>query len=291
MRIEGKKAVMFRVSNHLLRQWIVCGCATFISVALPAWAASLGQVQGQTDSGSSAKVNRIENTIADIKEGKFFLLDGIEAIAVTAPSGRADVIPLLEAQFGSNQDISEKDRIAGSLVRLGDKDDTYWSFLVAQAIPAAEDDAPFFLRVDEKGKMTKEPSPDFLKWAADHHLSANQAFEKEFTEEPGAILMLAFAQDARAIPILRRALASENFLIASEAAKGLADLGDKDSAPLIIEACSKAPADAATQIATSLVYFDSQAAKRAFDLYVPEPYASMARKGRSDGQTALGSIP
>ena len=279
-----------RMTNRILRQWVACSCVTLVTFALPAWA-SLQSVQGQADTRSSANSNRIENTIADIKAGKFFLLDGIEAIAVTAPSRRAEVIPLLEAQFASNQDISEKERIAGSLTRLGVKDDLYWNFLVAQAIPAVEDDAPFFLRVDQKGKMTKEPSPDFLKWAADHHLSADQAFAKEFTDEPGAILMLAFAQDARAVPVLRRALASQNFLISVEAAKGLADLGDKESVPLIIEACSKAPADAAAQIATSLIYFDSQAAKQAFDLYVPEPYASIARKGRSDGQTALGSVP
>lgn len=279
-----------RRSNRFLRQWIVCSCATLIGIALPA-RASAQSVQSKPDPGLNAKANRIENAIAQIKAGQFFLLDDIDVIARTSPSRRREVISLLETQFGRKQDLSDKERIASSLARLGDKDDLYWNFLAAQAIPAVEDDAPFFLQVDEKGKITKVPSPAFLKWAADHHLSTGEAFEKEWSDEPGAILLLAFTQDARAIPLLRRALSSPNFLVAAEGAKGLADLGDKDSVPLIIEACSKAPADAAAQIATPLIYFDSEAAKRAFDLYVPEPFATLARKARSDGQTEGGSVP
>jgi len=57
--------------------------------------------------------------------------------------------------------------------------------------------------------------------------------------------------------VLRRGLLSPNYQIEIIAALGLADFGDKGSIPLIIEACSKAPAEAAAVIAEALVYFGS----------------------------------
>jgi hypothetical protein len=70
--------------------------------------------------------------------------------------------------------------------------------------------------------------------------------------------LLALTGDPRAIPVLRRGLLSPNYQIEIIAALGLADFVDKGSIPLIIiEACSKAPAEAAAAIAEALVYFGS----------------------------------
>ena len=72
----------------------------------------------------------------------------------------------------------------------------------------------------------------------------------------GKIIYLAETADPRAVPLLRRALAFRNYMIAIMAAKGLAVIQDNDSIPFIIDACRKAPSDAAIAIADSLIYFD-----------------------------------
>jgi hypothetical protein len=50
-----------------------------------------------------------------------------------------------------------KAMIAAAIVRLGDKDDTYWDFLVKLAAPALESDAPEFMSYDSQGKAVSAP--------------------------------------------------------------------------------------------------------------------------------------
>ena len=84
--------------------------------------------------------------------------------------------------------------------------------------------------------------------------------------------------------MLRRALQSPHFLIATMAAKGLALIQDKGSIPLIIEACRQARPGAATAIADSLIYFDAPEAQRAADVYLPKQYAEVMREARAHGK-------
>lgn len=72
-------------------------------------------------------------------------------------------------------------------------------------------------------------------------------------------------------------------------ASGLAELQDKDSIALIIEACERAPAEAARVIAESLVYFDDPDAQRAVDQYIPKERAKILRDAKAHGKkTPLG---
>src|SRR5260370_39289585 len=73
---------------------------------------------------------------------------------------------------------------------------------------------------------------------------------------PGPVGLLALTGDPRAVPLLRRALWSPNYMIEIMGAMGLAKIQDKESIPWIIEACRRAPAEAAAVIAESLIYFD-----------------------------------
>jgi hypothetical protein len=246
---------------------------------------------GQTNQGQPAVLPRTENSakvqdaITSVKSGQVFPSD-IETIA---EADAIEAIPLLEEQFAKSQDSSTKMKIADALVRLRDKDDKYWDFLVRGVTPAIEDDAPFVLSYDENGKSRNtSPSPDFLDWAATHHVSVSEAAANQMYNYPGAIMDIGMTGDPRAVPILRRALLSRNFLIEAEAARGLAKLQDKDSIPLIIEACNRAPLEAATAIALPLVYFDDAEAQRAVDLYVPRDLAADARKTRAGGDGPYG---
>lgn len=266
-------------------------CAITIAFALFTCAASAQAAPPRSKAAPRVVTPaRIDAAIAKVKAGAF-TWDDIDAIAEDAPGRAAEVIPALEKMFRDNTDIYGKGTTASILVRLGDKDVTYWNYLVAKAIPAAEDDAPPVLGLDQNGNTAKKLSPQFVRWATSHNLTVNQAAEKEVFDIPGAIANLGSSRDPRAVPILREALYSANFLVVASAAEGLAGIGDKDSIPLIIQACGRFPADVAEMVAVPLVYFDDKDAQAAVDQYVPKERAADARKARAGGVDAYGSAP
>jgi hypothetical protein len=211
-----------------------------------------------------------------------------------AKAHAVQAIPILEAQFGRSRDPGEKAssasgsvglwdldkaHIASALVRLGDKDAAYWTFLIKQATLAVESDAPSQVKVDPQGRVLREPSPEFISWAKAHGMTSDSALEVAMYRFPGYVKFLAETADPRAIPLLRQALSSPNFMIQTYAAEGLAQLQDKDSILLIIEACQKAPVEAASAIARfSLPYFDDPRAQAAAETYLPKETVKAIRE-------------
>jgi len=100
---------------------------------------------------------------------------------------------------------------------------------------------------------------------------------------PAWVLALGLTGDSRAIPLLQQALSSPNHMIQIAGAKGLAELQD-NSIPLIIDACRRSPAEAASLIAQSLVYFDGADAQNAVDKYVSKGTAKVLREAKARGQ-------
>ena len=90
--------------------------------------------------------------------------------------------------------------------------------------------------------------------------------------------------DPRAVPLLRQALSAPSYMMQTEAAYGLAAAQDGASIPLIIGACKRAPAEAASLIATSLAYFNDPEAQSAVDRYVPKDLAKALREARAGGK-------
>lgn len=206
-----------------------------------------------------------------LKTGEFFPAD-VELIA-KAKGVRA--IPDLKTQFKLTQDTVLKGSVASALVRLGDKDPEPWDYLVEGATDAITSDAPDPQRFDSKGNAIRGLSPEIRAWAKSHNLSDSDLDNKMF-EFSAKVAFLAKARDRRAIPLLRQALLSSNRLIEALAADGLAQLQDKASIPLIIQACQLAPAGAAIAIARPLLDFDDPQAQSAAKEFRPP------RKMRSD---------
>lgn len=102
------------------------------------------------------------------------------------------------------------------------------------------------------------------------------------------MLELADTGDPRGIPLLRRALQSRNYMIAVFAAKGLVQIQDKDSIPLIIAACQRASTGFASEIAKSLIWFDDPRAQTAVDTYVAEGTRRLLRDARAQGMGVFG---
>jgi len=242
--------------------WLMLPCAAF------------GQARKSTP-------DEIADDIARVKSGDFFPV----AVEQIAEAHAVQAIPVLKEQFALDQDADSKAKIASALVRLGDKDDTYWNYLVDQATAAVESDAPPPTMYDANGKVVPgQLSPEFIAWAKAHNVSPESAGEDAAYGLPGKVAMLGETGDPRGVPLLRQALQSPNFLIAAMAAKSLALIQDKGSIPLIIEASRKAPSDAAVAIADSLIYFDDAEAQRGADLYLPKTYAAAVREARAHGK-------
>ena len=228
----------------------------------------------------------VPDAIAKVKSGEFAAVH----VDMIATAGAVEAIPILKQQFlRVEDDPLLKAKIAAALVRLGDKDDAYWDFLVKFATPALQSDAPDFMSYDSRGKAVPGPSPEFVAWADAHNLPHAGLLEESVYMLPAGVGFLGWSRDARAIPLLRRALLSPNHMIQIFAAKGLAEIGDKDSIPLIIEACKNAPTDAAAVIAESLVYFDDNSAQSAVDQYIPKDQAKIYRDAKAHGRMPLSA--
>jgi HEAT repeat protein len=224
----------------------------------------------------AADKTNVPDAIKKVKSGDFLLVH----ISMIADAGAVEAIPALKEQFALSQDWITKDKIASALVKLGDKDGVYWGFLLKQATAAVESDAPNIVTFDSKGKIEPGPPPQLTAWAKAHNLSLEAATEEVLFNIPGKVMLLADAEDLRGIPFLRQALLSNNFLIQNVAASGLAKVHDKDSVPLIIEACKGAPPELAKLLAESLESFDDPQAQAAVTKYVPPDQAEALRKTR-----------
>jgi hypothetical protein len=245
-----------------------------------------GQAQQPEKLAYGADMANVPDAIARVKSGEF----GGAHVDLITRAGAVEAVPVLEEQFARVQDPLLKAKIAAALVRLGDKDDTYWDFLVKLATPALESDAPDFMRHDSQGKSLPGPSPEFVAWAKAHNLTPTGLGEDSFYVLPGKVAFLGWSRDPRAIPLLRRALLSPNYQIEIAAALGLAEIGDKDSIPFIIEACKRAPAEPAAAIAQALVYFDDNVAQSAVDQYIPKDVAKIYRDATAHGKKTPWTI-
>jgi len=246
------------------------------------FALSAAAINGQAPQNPS---DQLAASIARVKSGNI----GPGDIDIIAKAGAAtQVIPALEDQFVRETGALKKSIMAVGLVRLGDKDNGYWNYLESQAELAVDSDIPDAVFSESQGKwLDHQLSPELQAWAESHHVDANTAGIDSLYGFPGKLLLLGETGDPRGIPLLKRALQARDYAIVMAASKGLAQIQDKDSIPLIIAACRRAPEGYASEIATSLVYFDDPEAQSAVDKYVPKPYAQAYRELRAQGRKPL----
>ena len=219
------------------------------------------------------------NAISVVVSGNYDLEQIVKAHDV-------QMIPVLEKQFDvASEEVNRKGQIASALVRLGDKNDIYWNYLVEQATEAINSGLPSLESYDSKGVPIRgQLSPEFTAWVKAHNIPP-EAVGNLVYSLPGKVLLLARTKDPRGIPLLRQALQSPYPVIAAFAANGLAAIQDEASIPLIILACKRSHPDEAETIARSLIYFDDADAQSAADLYLPKELARMLREGRARGIT------
>lgn len=209
-------------------------------------------------------------------------------VEVIAKARAVQAIPALEAQFARTTDLDTKTKIAGGLVRLEDKDNTYWNFLLQQATLAVDSDVPDPFPIANTNPKDPQLSPDFKAWVEAHHVDVSDTVRSWTYDLPIKMMLFGETGDPRGIPLLRRALQSQNYQIVAWAAKGLARIQDKESIPLIIAAVQRVPPEYNSLIAESLVYFDDAQAQSAVDNHMPKEKAKMARDERARGRGVFG---
>jgi hypothetical protein len=104
--------VVMRITTHLL---LICALLT---------SAAYGQAQQsqpETLAYGADKAN-VPDAIAKVKSGDFLAIH----VDLITWAGAVEAIPSLKEQFVRVQDPLLKAKVAAALVRLGDKDDTYW---------------------------------------------------------------------------------------------------------------------------------------------------------------------
>jgi HEAT repeat protein len=226
------------------------------------WCALLvGVGYGQTsqDHVDETPSQKVRNVIASLKQGTY----GPATQEQIAEAEAGQLVPILEARFVTSQDADVKARVARALVDLGDKGNAYWDFLVQQAQLAIESDVPSS-RCFSSTNCTGHA--EYVVWARAHHAPEDTQAEMELhwrLEEQVGLL----SGDPRGIPLLREALKSGNINVVSTGADALTHAYDKDSIPLIIEACKRFHGDEVPLIAHTLRRFmsdpDARAAARA----------------------------
>ena len=198
-----------------------------------------------------------------------------------------EAIPALEEQFVLAADEIDKAQIAQVLVQLKAPRDTYWNYLVKLITPILDSHAPDPFASDVEGKELPGVSPAFEAWVDANRLDPPTALQNATIIYPGYVTLLGETEDPRAVSLLRRALASPNYLIAAQASEGLALLKDEGAIPLIADAARKAPASAARSIAEPLVYFANPDAQAALDRFVPAEQAQRLRERVRQGGRPL----
>jgi hypothetical protein len=229
--------------------------------------------------------DKLTTAVGEVKAGNWASVD-----EVVSGAGPARAVPILHELFATSRDTETKERIAGALVKLGDKDGVYIDFMLAQATEAVDDDIPnpFPLNPDrnqpqidrqDPDALQKQVTPEFLAWAKSRGIPLNEAGQEALYTIPGRLLQLGMTGDKRAIPVLRRGLLSHNIMIETMSASGLAQLKDKDSIPLIIDACERTPTAASAIAMFSLRSFDDPRAQSVAQSYIAKLEEEARKRG------------
>jgi len=182
-------------------------------------------------------------------------------------------MPALKLAFEHGKTAEEKQWIAATLLRLGENSSTYFDYLAGLAKEAIEDRTPFFIKYDNAGNAIEgQFDTGFLNWCAQNHKDPREIARIQFSVYLKDVRMLAYAQDPRAVELLRLGLESPNELVVVYSVEGLGRLHDGAALPLIAKALDHAQNGARTAIAEQLCWFRLPEAERLMERFIPDPH-------------------
>jgi len=187
------------------------------------------------------------------------------------------ILPALRDAFERVTAKEEKQPIAATLIRLGDKTSSYFDYLAGYATAAIEDRTPTLLTYDSKGQTIRgQLNPEFENWCAQNKKDPHDVARLLFYDYPSDVLVLASAQDSRAAELFRRGLQSPNVLVMAYSVQGLGRLKDSTAIALIRKAIDRIQAGDKLAIAMQVPWFGSIEAEQLMQELVPN---STSREG------------
>jgi hypothetical protein len=183
------------------------------------------------------------------------------------------LLPALRQAFEESEGKREKQYIAGTLIKLGDKDARYFEYLAGFARRAVESSAPTIFTTGPDGMVVKGVvNPEFDRWCREHGLDVQRELANQLRTYPEDLMLLATARDARGRDLLRLGLASQNPLIVVQAAQGLGVLDDRAYIPEIVSAASRFPVNTiGVSITAVLSAYQDEAVQREILAALPDP--------------------
>jgi hypothetical protein len=155
--------------------------------------------------------------------------------------GDRGAVVILRQRYRDSFTFSERNRIGGALIKAKE-DSEVWNELLARA----EDAVRFAPSEDD------QPNAELAKWCAERGWEAN-AYRDSLVQS-----LWTISEDRRALPLMRRALASRNESIVMFAIYGLATAKEISALPAIEEALRKQKSP--EELAYVIAPFNSDAA-------------------------------
>ena len=181
-------------------------------------------------------------------------------------------IPGLRNAFDREAKPLNREFIAAALVRLGDTDSRYFSYLIQAALDALNEDIPYRSTPASDAETDDlERHVEIQTWAQTHSAPVTHAIWQATIEIPGAIEALGLTEDRRSMPIFLRALKSPNVLVVRQAAFALARMRQKSAVGPIVAACQLQSIEDRPWTAKSLLYFRSEKAQKAARKLINNP--------------------
>jgi HEAT repeat protein len=179
-------------------------------------------------------------------------------------------IPAYRKLFTELTEKKLRQRLALSLLAVGEKDDVYFGELAKYAQAAIASAAPnAFEQTADGSDIKSHINPAFIRWCEGNHAQLPDC-AKTVAEYGVDVMMLAYAKDSRAIPMLRQALNTDNVAVVKSAVHGLAWLKDTDSIPLIAQQLRRFPPTLSALIASALADFDDPRVGPLLDRFITD---------------------
>jgi len=197
-------------------------------------------------------------------------LDGATLVQIESRPPDPRIIPALEAAFADKGAKEEKQKIASSLIRLGDRSGVYFEFLAAYVRLAIADRSPLFLEYDEHGRSIRGAiSAEFENWCALNHKDQSEIIGRQLYGYPSDVLNLAQANDTRAVDLFQEALDSPYPGVIGFAVQGLGRLNAVSAIQRISDSVDRLHAGDRSVVASQLPWFAGGQAEQLLQRLVP----------------------
>ena len=247
-------------ANGSLRSWFSLLCVGCSLCALLCLQRAFAQ-QAAPHDPSGEKTQR---ALSDLADGNPDPMDA----KVLADANVARAIPTLEKKFLSADNPYPKAQYAAALVKLHAESPLYWKYVSEKAEDILKDPLPTSAISDEMGMRRAVPTGALGQWAKRHQVTESEAFAEATLVGVAFLPVLASTGDQRAVPLLERALATDNYFLHEGAIIGLVSLGDEGSVDAIAAALKRDPPPFSNLAAHLLFWSSSPAAQQLAATYL-----------------------